>query len=101
MLQKDKNVLCNILIFSVAERAIRDMKRLKVSQSISLFGESGSGKTESTKLMLKHLSHTLDGADHIRLKILNALPVLEAFGNAETFRNSNSSRFGKFIQVFS
>uniref|UniRef100_A0A6P7FRP1 Myosin heavy chain 95F n=1 Tax=Diabrotica virgifera virgifera TaxID=50390 RepID=A0A6P7FRP1_DIAVI len=87
-------------IFAVADKAYRDMLVLKQSQSIIVSGESGAGKTESTKHLLKYLCDNW-GAEvgTLEKKILDANPVLEAFGNAKTTRNNNSSRFGKFIEV--
>ncbi|CAH0605729.1 unnamed protein product [Chrysodeixis includens] len=87
-------------VFAVADKAFRDMKSLKQSQSIIVSGESGAGKTESTKYILKYLCDLwAKAAGPVEQKILDANPILEAFGNAKTTRNNNSSRFGKFMEV--
>jgi len=92
-------------VFAIADKAFRDMKVLKTSQSIIVSGESGAGKTESTKYILKYLCDNYGKAEHtnsdvsLEEKILQANPILEAFGNAKTTRNNNSSRFGKFIEI--
>ncbi|XP_076028705.1 myosin heavy chain 95F jaguar isoform X2 [Oratosquilla oratoria] len=87
-------------VFAIADKAFRDMKVLKQSQSIIVSGESGAGKTESTKYILRYLCSSWGSkAGPLEQKILDANPVLEAFGNAKTTRNNNSSRFGKFIEI--
>ncbi|CAL1285121.1 unnamed protein product [Larinioides sclopetarius] len=87
-------------VFAIADKAFRDMRALKESQSIIVSGESGAGKTESTKYILRYLCESWGcHAGPIEQRILDANPVLEAFGNAKTMRNNNSSRFGKFIEI--
>uniref|UniRef100_A0A8C1V8K8 Unconventional myosin-VI n=1 Tax=Cyprinus carpio TaxID=7962 RepID=A0A8C1V8K8_CYPCA len=81
-------------VYAIADKAYRDMKVLKMSQSIIVSGESGAGKTENTKFVLRFYWVTLSS-----LRIVEANPLLEAFGNAKTVRNNNSSRFGKFVEI--
>lgn len=103
-------------VFAIADRSFRQMMaEQRKSQSILISGESGAGKTESTKIVMLYLT-TLgaagpttsstaasDGDGNAELtvmeKVLQSNPVLEAFGNARTLRNDNSSRFGKFIEL--
>ncbi|XP_053214006.1 unconventional myosin-IXb-like [Panonychus citri] len=89
-------------IFAIADAAYQAMLRKRCNQCIVISGESGSGKTESTNLLLHHLTALSQKGSHgsgVEQTILGAGPVLEAFGNAKTKHNNNSSRFGKFIQV--
>ncbi|XP_024428891.2 unconventional myosin-XIX isoform X2 [Desmodus rotundus] len=97
-------------IFTVGEQTYRNVKSLMepVNQSIIVSGESGAGKTWTSRCLMKFYamvaasptsweSHKI--AERIEQRILNSNPVMEAFGNACTLRNNNSSRFGKFIQL--
>ncbi|XP_063930776.1 unconventional myosin-IXa-like isoform X2 [Zophobas morio] len=89
-------------IFAVADTAYYCMLKDRKNQCIVISGESGSGKTESTNFLLHHLTALSQKGSHgsgVEQTILSAGPVLEAFGNAKTAHNNNSSRFGKFIQV--
>lgn len=89
-------------IFAVADNAYHCMLKDRKNQCIVISGESGSGKTESTNFLLHHLTALSQKGSHgsgVEQTILSAGPVLEAFGNAKTAHNNNSSRFGKFIQV--
>uniref|UniRef100_A0A671QP89 Unconventional myosin-IXa-like n=1 Tax=Sinocyclocheilus anshuiensis TaxID=1608454 RepID=A0A671QP89_9TELE len=88
-------------IYAVADVAYHAMLQSKQNQCIVISGESGSGKTQSTNFLIHHLTALSQKgfASGVEQIILGAGPVLEAFGNAKTAHNNNSSRFGKFIQV--
>ncbi|KAL1609471.1 class II myosin [Nothophoma quercina] len=97
-------------IFAMADEAFRNLVDEGTNQSILVTGESGAGKTENTKKVIQYLA-AVANSDTPRAKsgaknltnlseqILRANPILEAFGNAQTVRNNNSSRFGKFIRI--
>uniref|UniRef100_A0A8C5EQW9 Unconventional myosin-IXa-like n=1 Tax=Gouania willdenowi TaxID=441366 RepID=A0A8C5EQW9_GOUWI len=88
-------------IYAVADVAYHTMLQRQSNQCIVISGESGSGKTQSTNFLIHHLTALSQKgfASGVEQIILGAGPVLEAFGNAKTAHNNNSSRFGKFIQV--
>ncbi|KAJ0250323.1 Myosin-3 [Hirschfeldia incana] len=85
-------------VYAIADTAIREMIRDEVNQSIIISGESGAGKTETAKIAMQYLA-SLGGGSGIEYEILKTNPILEAFGNAKTLRNDNSSRFGKLIEI--
>ena len=89
-------------IFEVAQRAYGDLFETGKSQSVVISGESGSGKTENTKFVLRQLTQksTKSTGGGVERAILQTNPILEAFGNAKTLRNRNSSRFGKLINIY-
>ncbi|KAK0172448.1 hypothetical protein PV328_005764 [Microctonus aethiopoides] len=88
-------------IFAVAEEAYTKLEREVNDQSIIVSGESGAGKTVSAKYAMRYFA-TVGGSStetQIEKKVLASSPLMEAFGNAKTTRNDNSSRFGKFIEI--
>ncbi|XP_060195704.1 myosin-1 [Lycium barbarum] len=85
-------------VYAITDMAIREMVRDEVNQSIIISGESGAGKTETAKIAMQYLA-ALGGGSGIEDEILKTNPILEAFGNAKTLRNDNSSRFGKLIEI--
>uniref|UniRef100_A0AAX7UBA0 Myosin XVAb n=1 Tax=Astatotilapia calliptera TaxID=8154 RepID=A0AAX7UBA0_ASTCA len=88
-------------LFAIANLSYTTMMDAKKDQCIVISGESGSGKTEATKLILRYLTaihHKRNVTQQVY--ILEAMPLLESFGNAKTVRNDNSSRFGKYTQIY-
>lgn len=100
-------------LFAIAEDAYRCMKADGSNQTIVVSGESGAGKTVSAKYIMRYFASVeedseLDdniGTDHksdmsdVEKQILATNPIMEAFGNAKTTRNDNSSRFGKYLEI--
>ncbi|CAN9230913.1 unnamed protein product [Alternaria sp. RS040] len=97
-------------IFAMADHAFRNLIEEGTNQSILVTGESGAGKTENTKKVIQYLAAVANSdtprpksggrnLSNLSEQILRANPILEAFGNAQTVRNNNSSRFGKFIRI--
>ncbi|KAL3650640.1 Myosin-1 [Castilleja foliolosa] len=85
-------------VYAITDTAMREMIRDEVNQSIIISGESGAGKTETAKIAMQYLA-AMGGGSGIEYEILKTNPILEAFGNAKTLRNDNSSRFGKLIEI--
>ncbi|KAK9732887.1 hypothetical protein RND81_04G029800 [Saponaria officinalis] len=106
MMEEYKGALLGELsphVFAVADVAYRAMINEGKSNSILVSGESGAGKTETTKMLMQYLAF-LGGRSSsegrtVEQQVLESNPVLEAFGNAKTVRNNNSSRFGKFVEI--
>ncbi|EGD77017.1 hypothetical protein PTSG_07359 [Salpingoeca rosetta] len=89
-------------IFALADNVFNDMKYRGRDQVVIISGESGAGKTESSKKIMQYVaavSGSTDKVNAVKNKLLNTNPVLEAFGNAKTTRNDNSSRFGKYMDI--
>jgi len=103
----DKNIQPHIFLFS--ERLYKELVTFRSAQSVIITGESGSGKTESTKYIMNYLAERSRISDPSYSKSNNTItfedkflcsnPILESFGNAKTLRNDNSSRFGKLIEI--
>jgi len=87
-------------VFHIAADAYKRLLDECKNQAVIISGESGAGKTEATKTVLQYLSEVAGSANNVEQQILMSNPVLEAFGNAKTLRNNNSSRFGKWMEVF-
>uniref|UniRef100_A0A8C9T026 Myosin-9 n=1 Tax=Scleropages formosus TaxID=113540 RepID=A0A8C9T026_SCLFO len=100
-------------IYAITDTAYRSMMQDREDQSILCTGESGAGKTENTKKVIQYLAHVASAfktkkdqvssstllIGELEKQLLQANPMLEAFGNAKTVKNDNSSRFGKFIRI--
>ncbi|XP_071388818.1 myosin-9-like [Centroberyx affinis] len=99
-------------IYAITDTSYRSMMQDREDQSILCTGESGAGKTENTKKVIQYLAHVASSFKskkdqgsavlshgELEKQLLQANPILEAFGNAKTVKNDNSSRFGKFIRI--
>lgn len=100
-------------VYSTAHGAYHAMMKDGKCQSILVSGESGAGKTEASKYIMRYLANISEigkkapkapkaenGGSSVEQCVLQSNPLLEAFGNAKTIRNDNSSRFGKFIKIY-
>ncbi|KAF7390930.1 hypothetical protein HZH66_009410 [Vespula vulgaris] len=89
-------------IYGLADEMYRNMLIDNESQCVIISGESGAGKTVAAKYIMSYIARVSGGGERVqRVKdvILESNPLLEAFGNAKTMRNNNSSRFGKYVEI--
>uniref|UniRef100_A0A673C303 Unconventional myosin-Ie-like n=1 Tax=Sphaeramia orbicularis TaxID=375764 RepID=A0A673C303_9TELE len=89
-------------IYALADNMYRNMMIDTENQCVIISGESGAGKTVAAKFIMSYVSKVSGGGDkvqHVKDIILQSNPLLEAFGNAKTVRNNNSSRFGKYFEI--
>ena len=91
-------------IYQVARAAYEGVWHRSLGQTVLVSGESGAGKTETTKFVMRFLAlagagGTESSMSQVERQVLDSIPVLEALGNAKTLRNENSSRFGKYIEL--
>ncbi|XP_035658684.1 unconventional myosin-Ib-like isoform X2 [Branchiostoma floridae] len=89
-------------IYAIADDAYRSMRDRNRDQCVIITGESGAGKTEASKIVMQYVAAVCgkgEEVDRVKEQLLQSNPVLEAFGNAKTLRNDNSSRFGKYMDI--
>lgn len=89
-------------VFALADDTYNQMINFKENQCVIISGESGSGKTETSKLIMRYISAVSGKSAKVQAvkdKMLSSNPILESFGNAKTVMNNNSSRFGKYMEI--
>eukprot|EP00522_Entomoneis_paludosa_P005858 CAMPEP_0172458822 /NCGR_PEP_ID=MMETSP1065-20121228/29457_1 /TAXON_ID=265537 /ORGANISM="Amphiprora paludosa, Strain CCMP125" /LENGTH=1142 /DNA_ID=CAMNT_0013213237 /DNA_START=11 /DNA_END=3439 /DNA_ORIENTATION=+ len=105
--QKDPREKLDPHVYEVSALSYKGLAFEGEDQSILVSGESGAGKTETVKIAMNHMASvqggmqtgTSSGLDPVVQRVVDSNPLLEAFGNAKTRRNDNSSRFGKYLQL--
>jgi len=105
--EEDPRAVMEPHVYEVSSLSYKGLIDCERDQSILVSGESGAGKTETVKICLNHIASVQRGEMHIDdgsmdptvLRVVQSNPLLEAFGNAKTRRNDNSSRFGKYLQL--
>ncbi|KAL3048043.1 hypothetical protein OYC64_006763 [Pagothenia borchgrevinki] len=86
-------------VYAIADAAFSQSQASTQEQCIIISGQSGSGKTEATKLIVHYLSSMYQGRNNNLRQPMEVFPILESFGNAKTILNNNSSRFGKYLHI--
>ena len=89
-------------VYALADNMYRSLTSDQENQCVIISGESGAGKTVAAKFIMDYISKISGGGDranHVKNVVKFSNPLLEAFGNAKTVRNNNSSRFGKYVEI--
>ncbi|KAK2885172.1 hypothetical protein Q8A73_021646 [Channa argus] len=86
-------------VYAIADAAFKQSQASTQEQCIIISGQSGSGKTEATKLIVQYLSSMYKERNYNLQQPIEVFPILESFGNAKTILNNNSSRFGKYVHI--
>mmetsp|Transcript_27233 Transcript_27233/g.38371 ORF Transcript_27233/g.38371 Transcript_27233/m.38371 type:complete len:1003 (-) Transcript_27233:51-3059(-) len=89
-------------VYALSNDVYRNLLQHQENQCVIISGESGAGKTEASKILMQYIaavSKSSKDVDRVKSQLIDSNPILEAFGNAKTIRNDNSSRFGKYMEI--